>query len=255
MSGSYDPRNLSRLYVLTSNKSYQAVPYADVRRPPITLAELRFAHAELLREAKGSIMKNGFSRCMRGKTPSSLTPRKPPRRRGVARSPDSSDRLRRPMRSAPSILTRTRRRWRVSSGSPSHDTGSITPHRPDPRAGLPGCQSPHPPGPDRTLGRTSPRRCRRRRIGEAVQLSDVCPHALHAPLRRQRHRKVDDIGEDGTSASKFLRPALWHHQAPGSHRPNAVEPKSETILYPGTPSPRSTLRCPRRARHVGGSSH
>jgi hypothetical protein len=31
------------------------VPYADVRRPPITLAELRFAHAELRREAKGSI--------------------------------------------------------------------------------------------------------------------------------------------------------------------------------------------------------
>ena len=51
----YDPRDLSRLYVLTPNKSYQAVPYADVRHPPITLAELRFAHAELLREAKGSI--------------------------------------------------------------------------------------------------------------------------------------------------------------------------------------------------------
>jgi putative transposase len=51
----YDPRDLSRLYVLTPTKSYQAVPYADVRRPPITLAELRFAHAELRREAKGFI--------------------------------------------------------------------------------------------------------------------------------------------------------------------------------------------------------
>ena len=51
----YDPRDLSRLWVLTPTKSYQAVPYADVRRPPITLAELRFAHAELRREAKGSI--------------------------------------------------------------------------------------------------------------------------------------------------------------------------------------------------------
>jgi putative transposase len=51
----YDPRDLSRLYVLTASKSYQAIPYADVRRPPITLAELRFAHAELRREAKGSI--------------------------------------------------------------------------------------------------------------------------------------------------------------------------------------------------------
>lgn len=51
----YDPRDLSRLYVLTPSKSYQAVPYADVRRPPITLAELRFAHAELRKKAKGSI--------------------------------------------------------------------------------------------------------------------------------------------------------------------------------------------------------
>ena len=51
----YDPRDLSRLYVLTPTKTYQAVSYADVRRPPITLAELRFAHAELRREAKWSI--------------------------------------------------------------------------------------------------------------------------------------------------------------------------------------------------------
>jgi putative transposase len=51
----YDPRDLSQLYVLTPTKSYQAVPYADVRRPPITLAELRFAHLQLRREAKGSI--------------------------------------------------------------------------------------------------------------------------------------------------------------------------------------------------------
>jgi putative transposase len=51
----YDPRDLSRLYVLTRNKSYQAIPYADVRRPPITLAELRFAHAALRKETKDSI--------------------------------------------------------------------------------------------------------------------------------------------------------------------------------------------------------
>jgi putative transposase len=41
--------------VLTPTKSYQAVPYADVRRPPITLAELRCAHAALRKESKGSI--------------------------------------------------------------------------------------------------------------------------------------------------------------------------------------------------------
>jgi putative transposase len=51
----YDPRDLSRLYVLTPTKSYQAVPYADVRRPPISLAELRCAHAALRKETNGSI--------------------------------------------------------------------------------------------------------------------------------------------------------------------------------------------------------
>ena len=51
----YDPRNLSRLFVLTPGKTYQPIPYADVRRPPITLAELRFAYAQLRKEAHGSI--------------------------------------------------------------------------------------------------------------------------------------------------------------------------------------------------------
>ena len=51
----YDPRNLSRLYVLTPTKTYQAIPYADVRRPPISLAELRFAHAQLRKEGHDSI--------------------------------------------------------------------------------------------------------------------------------------------------------------------------------------------------------
>jgi len=51
----YDPRNLSRLYVQAPDKSYHVIPYADVRRPPITLAELRFAHAQLRKSAQGSI--------------------------------------------------------------------------------------------------------------------------------------------------------------------------------------------------------
>jgi putative transposase len=51
----YDPRNLSHIYVLTPSKAYQPVAYADIRRPPITLSELRLAHSELRKEAKGSI--------------------------------------------------------------------------------------------------------------------------------------------------------------------------------------------------------
>jgi putative transposase len=51
----YDPRDLSRLYALAPDKTYQVIPYADVRRPPITLAELRFAHAQLRKSARESI--------------------------------------------------------------------------------------------------------------------------------------------------------------------------------------------------------
>jgi len=51
----YDPRNLSRLYVLGPNHHYHQIPYADVRRPPISLGELRHAYAQLRKDAKGMI--------------------------------------------------------------------------------------------------------------------------------------------------------------------------------------------------------
>lgn len=51
----YDPRDLSRLYVMGSDKHYHAVPYANVTRPPISLSELRHAFAALRAQAKGSV--------------------------------------------------------------------------------------------------------------------------------------------------------------------------------------------------------
>jgi len=51
----YDPRNLAQLYVLDSHHHYHAIPYADIRRPPISLAELRHAHSILRKQAKVSI--------------------------------------------------------------------------------------------------------------------------------------------------------------------------------------------------------
>jgi Mu transposase, C-terminal len=36
----YDPRNLSRLYVRDADGKHWAVPYADLRQPPIALWEL-----------------------------------------------------------------------------------------------------------------------------------------------------------------------------------------------------------------------
>jgi hypothetical protein len=40
-NGSDDPRDLSRVFVPSpTNSEYLTIPYADLRRPPITLAEL-----------------------------------------------------------------------------------------------------------------------------------------------------------------------------------------------------------------------
>ncbi|ABM40102.1 integrase, catalytic region (plasmid) [Polaromonas naphthalenivorans CJ2] len=43
----YDPRNLSRIYVVGPDKRYYPVPYADLSLPPITLWEQRAAVAYL----------------------------------------------------------------------------------------------------------------------------------------------------------------------------------------------------------------
>jgi putative transposase len=49
----HDPRDLSKVYVPSpSNAAYLVIPYADLRRPPITLAELRRARTML--SAKGT---------------------------------------------------------------------------------------------------------------------------------------------------------------------------------------------------------
>jgi hypothetical protein len=50
----YDPRNLSKLYVLGPHHHYHAIPYADVCHPPISLAEFKHAHAMLRNEAKAT---------------------------------------------------------------------------------------------------------------------------------------------------------------------------------------------------------
>ena len=51
----YDPRNLSQLYVLGPQHHYHSIPYADIRRPAISLAELRHAYTMLRRQAQGAI--------------------------------------------------------------------------------------------------------------------------------------------------------------------------------------------------------
>jgi putative transposase len=43
----YDPRNLGRIYVLGRDGDYHDIVYADVRHPPISLWEQRFARASL----------------------------------------------------------------------------------------------------------------------------------------------------------------------------------------------------------------
>jgi putative transposase len=43
----YDPRNLSRVFVLGYDKQYHEVPYGDVRHPPISIWDHRAAAAHL----------------------------------------------------------------------------------------------------------------------------------------------------------------------------------------------------------------
>jgi putative transposase len=51
----YDPRNLSRLYVMGTDRHYYPVPYANLAHPPISLGELRHIFATLRAQAKGRI--------------------------------------------------------------------------------------------------------------------------------------------------------------------------------------------------------
>jgi putative transposase len=51
----YDPRDLSRLYVLGPDRHYHTVPYANLTHPPISLGELQHLYATLRARTKGRI--------------------------------------------------------------------------------------------------------------------------------------------------------------------------------------------------------
>jgi Mu transposase, C-terminal len=150
----YDPRDLSRVYLLTPNKSYQAVPYADVRRPPITLAELRFTDSPMHsceKRPRARSMRSICSRCTSGKMPSSRTRPEPPRRRGVERNRVSRTQRRSKVRSIQSTTAKRRFRLIVNFGSLEHDIGSIAPHSAHPRASFSQCQNSYPAGSNLSL--------------------------------------------------------------------------------------------------------
>jgi putative transposase len=51
----YDPRNLSRIYLLGPDGRYYDIPYRDLRRPPITLWEQRLALKRLQEEGRSHV--------------------------------------------------------------------------------------------------------------------------------------------------------------------------------------------------------
>jgi putative transposase len=51
----HDPRDLSHLYVMGKDKRYHPVPYANVTRPAISLAELRFTYGVLRSQSRKRI--------------------------------------------------------------------------------------------------------------------------------------------------------------------------------------------------------
>jgi putative transposase len=55
----YDPRNLGRIYVLGRDGDYHDIVYADVRHPPISLWEQRFAR-QTLREQQRRVDETGI---------------------------------------------------------------------------------------------------------------------------------------------------------------------------------------------------
>jgi putative transposase len=55
MTVRYDPRNLSRIYLLGPDGRYYDIPYRDLRRPPITLWEQRLALKRLHEEGRSHV--------------------------------------------------------------------------------------------------------------------------------------------------------------------------------------------------------
>jgi putative transposase len=58
----YDPRNLSRIYLLGPDGRYYDIPYRDVRRPPITLWEQRLALKRLHEEGRSHVDESAIFR-------------------------------------------------------------------------------------------------------------------------------------------------------------------------------------------------
>jgi len=58
----YDPRNLSRIYLLGPDGRYYDIPYRDVRRPPITLWEQRLALKRLREEGRSHVDESAIFR-------------------------------------------------------------------------------------------------------------------------------------------------------------------------------------------------
>ncbi len=55
----YDPRNLSRIYLLEPDGRYYDLRYRDLRRPPITLWEQRLALKRLQEEGRAHVDEEG----------------------------------------------------------------------------------------------------------------------------------------------------------------------------------------------------
>lgn len=80
----YDPRDLSRVYLLAPDGEYYDLSYRDVRRPPITLWEHRLALARLREEGRTSLDEGAIFRTietMRAITDEALATSKAARRR------------------------------------------------------------------------------------------------------------------------------------------------------------------------------
>ena len=80
----YDPRDLSRIYLLAPDGHYYDLNYRDLRRPPITLWEHRLALKRLREEGRANIDESAIFRAIE------TCARSPTRRSSPARQPGGS---------------------------------------------------------------------------------------------------------------------------------------------------------------------
>ena len=101
----YDPRDLSRAYLLAPDGQYYDLTYRDLRRPPITLWEQRLALKRLREEGRAHVDEAAIFRAVEAM-------------RSIAQQA---------VRESKTVRRQRERRWQLTQGGRSDDTPNTDP--------------------------------------------------------------------------------------------------------------------------------